>query len=339
MKGSSYWQKRQQELNNALEKDEKVLKKRLEKYYRTEERRLEKQIASYYTNYGVDNVVEYRQLLQRLSPEDYRLLMEQMDDFGAKYPEYAHLLPVRESIYRLNRLEGLEQSIQMQQLELGIKERSEVEKHLSRQAQRNFSAMTEDLGLKNVQAFNSENKSIIQSVVNTRWCEGKNFSDRIWKNHQKLADKLTKDIAAGFARGDQYSRMVSELKREFAVGRKEAQRLIYTEGTFVQNESRARACENVFEYYSIATVGDERVCDICEGEEIETAGDPVKFEDRVAGENFPPFHPWCRCGYYIVVPDKQKWIDEYVEKHGGDPELDQEQKKAIEKLLDHFVED
>ena len=43
-----------------------------------------------------------------------------MDEFEKKYPEYADLMPIRESIYKLNRLEGLQQSIRLQQRELGI---------------------------------------------------------------------------------------------------------------------------------------------------------------------------------------------------------------------------
>ena len=103
----SYWQKRQQQLNKSLEKDEERLKKRLSSYFDTEYRKLEKQIAAYYEQYGTDNVIQYRRLMEELPKEDKRLLIEQMDAFAEKYPEYAHLMPVRESIYKLIRLEGL----------------------------------------------------------------------------------------------------------------------------------------------------------------------------------------------------------------------------------------
>ena len=42
------------------------------------------------------------------------LLIQRMDEFEKKYPEYADLMPIRESIYKLNRLEGLQQSIRLQ---------------------------------------------------------------------------------------------------------------------------------------------------------------------------------------------------------------------------------
>ena len=334
MSNSSYWQRRQQQLNKALETDEAALKKRLRDIYQKEEKKLDKEIASYYINYGVDKVVEYRSLLQRLSDADYKLLMERMDDFEKKYPEYAHLMPVRESIYTLNRLEGLEKSVQVQQLELGIKEQAEVEKHLMRQAQFGFTQTMSDLGISNT--FGGVDKTIFHDIVFTKWSDGKNFSDRIWGNREKLSDTLNRKIAAGFARGDKYDRMISEVRQRFSVSRNEAYRLIYTEGTFVLNESRARACEAYFDYYGIASVGDERVCEICQVAEAETSADPVRFDARVAGENFPPFHPWCRCSYYITVPDKQKWIDDYVEKQGGDPAVSDKDREYAEEILKRF---
>ncbi len=104
----SYWSDRQEKLNKALEKDEEKLKKRLNRIYDAEARRLERQIAAYYEMYGEDNVIDYRKLLEELPPEDKRLLIEDIDEFVKRYPDYADLVPVRESIYKLDRLEGLQ---------------------------------------------------------------------------------------------------------------------------------------------------------------------------------------------------------------------------------------
>ena len=336
-KNSSYWQDRQQQLNRSLEKDEAALKKRLAGFYRTEERRLEKEIASYYANYGVNNVIEYRTLLERLSATDRQLLYERMEDFAQKYPEYAHLMPVRESIYRLNRLEGLERSVQMQQLEMGIKEQQAVQQHLERQAQRAFNQTVDGLGISNT--FGGMDKTIAHDVVMTRWVNGKNFSDRIWDNREKLADILNSRIAAGFARGDDYASMVREIRQRFDVSRKDAFRLIYTEGTFVMNESKARAVQETFEYYSLSTVGDAKVCDVCESIQDETEAEPVRFDQRMAGDNFPPLHPWCRCTFTIVVPDPSKWIDDYVAAHGGDPEANEEARREAQEALNQYEAD
>ena len=183
---ATYWQRRQQELNKSMEKDEEKLKKRLSSYFDTEYRKLEKQISQYYQQYGEDNVIQYRRLMESLSDSDRRLLMEQMDRFSEKYPEYAHLMPVRESIYKLNRLEGLQYSVRLQQLEIGAVENEQITAHLNRQAMRGVNAAAEALGFgKN---FYSNNPDITKLFVNVPWSNGENFSQRIWGNTDKLAN-------------------------------------------------------------------------------------------------------------------------------------------------------
>lgn len=308
----NYWEKRQQQLNKEMEKDEARLKKRLSSYFDTEYRKLEKQIASYYQQYGENNVIQYRRLMESLPDEDKRLLIEQMNAFEEKYPEYAHLMPVRESIYKLNRLEGLQYSVRIQQYEMGAITNKELTEHLNRQAMRGANAAAEAMGFgKN---FYSGNPDITKLFVNIPWSKGENFSQNIWKNTEKLANYLNMDIAQGFARGDSYDRLVRKLRQRFEkVSRNDAYRLIYTEGTYVMAESSMQPFVEDFERYRLSTVGDGKVCDICRGVAQET----FDIADRKPGVNFPPLHPWCRCTFTIEVDDWDKWMDDYERRHGN----------------------
>lgn len=308
----NYWERRQQELNRALEKDEESLKKRLSSYFDTEYRKLEKQIASYYQQYGENNVIQYRRLMESLPDADKRLLLEQMDEFAKKYPEYAHLMPVRESIYKLNRLEGLQYSARMQQLEIGAVENEQITEHLNRQAMRGANAAAETMGLgKN---FYSNNPDITKLFVNVSWSEGENFSEKIWKNTSKLANYLNTDIAQGIARGDSYDRLVRRLRERFSnVSRNDAYRLIYTEGTYVMAEATMQPFTEDFQKYRLSTVNDGKVCAVCRG----VAEKVFDIADRQPGVNFPPLHPWCRCTFTIEVDDWDAWMDDYERRHGN----------------------
>lgn len=308
----NYWQKRQQQLNKQLEKDEEKLKKRLSSYFDAEYRKLDKQIAAYYKQYGTDNVIQYRRLMESLSEEDKRLLMEQMDEFAKKYPEYASLMPVRESIYRLNRLEGLQYSVRMQQLEIGAVENEQIIAHLNRNAERGVNAAAESMGFgKN---FYANNPDISKLFVNVPWSNGENFSQKIWNNTTKLANYLNSDIAQGIARGDSYERLTRRLRERFSsVSRNDAYRLIYTEGTYVMAEATMQPFTEAFEKYRLSTVGDGKVCSICRG----VAREVFNISDRQPGVNFPPLHPWCRCTFTIEVDDWDKWMDDYEKRHGN----------------------
>lgn len=308
----TYWENRQKQLNRQMERDEEKLKKRLSSYFDTEYRKLEKQIGSYYKQYGTDNVIQYRRLMEELPEEDKRLLIEQMDQFAAKYPEYAHLMPVRESIYKLNRLEGLQYSVRMQQLEIGAVENEQITAHLNRQAMRGVNAAAETLGFgKN---FYSNNPDITKLFVNVSWSNGENFSERIWGNTSKLAYYLNTDIAQGIARGDGYDRLVKRLRKRFSdVSRNDAYKLIYTEGTYVMAEATMQPFVEDFQKYRLSTVGDGKVCPICRGVAEET----FDITDRQPGVNFPPLHPWCRCTFTIEVDDWDAWMEDYERRHGN----------------------
>ncbi len=312
----NYWERRQQELDKALEKDEEKLKKRLSSYFDTEYRKLEKQIAAYYKQYGTDNVIQYRRLMEELPDEDKRLLIEQMDEFAKKYPKYAHLMPIRESIYKLNRLEGLQYSVQMQQLEIGAVENEQITEHLKRQAALNANAAAETMGFgKN---FYSEDSELVKKIVNAKWCNGKDFSENIWGNIEKFANYLNTDIAQGLARGDSYERLTRQLRQRFGkVSRNDAYRLIYTEGTYVMNEARAAAFETDTEEYVFRVQYDKPRRsgwrDICD----DLNGKVFKYSERKPGINFPPMHPWCHCTATPHISDREKWMDDYERRHGN----------------------
>lgn len=312
----NYWERRQQELNKAMEKDEKKLKKQLSSYFDTEYRKLEKQIASYYSLYGIEDVIQYRSLMESLPDADKRLLIEQMDEFEKKYPQYAHLMPIRESIYTLNRLEGLQLSIRMHQLEIGAVENEKIAEHLKSQAVKNANAASETMGFgKN---FYSEDSELIRKVVNAKWCNGKDFSERIWENVEKLANYLNTDIAQGFARGDSYERLIRQIRQRFRnVSRNDAYRLIYTEGTYVMNESRAAAFESDTEEYIFRVQYDKPRRsgwrDICDDLDEKV----FKYSERKSGINFPPMHPWCHCTATPYISDRERWLEDYEKRHGN----------------------
>lgn len=309
----SYWTNRQGQLKQTAEKDEAKLRKRLSDFYDSEYKRLEKEIASYYQQYGKDNVIAYRNLLQSLSDADKRLLIERTDEFVRKYPQYASLVPVRESIYKLDRLQGLQYSVFMTQAEIAGYTNQQITTYLTKLSQQGLNIGMETLGFgKNFYAINAD---IVKTFVNVPWCNGENFSARIWNDTQRLANYLNQDLAQGFARGDSYDRLVRDIKQRFGrVNRKDAYRLVYTEGTYVMAESSLQPFIEDFEQYRLSPVLDGRTCPICRGLREQV----FDVEDRSPGVNFPPIHPWCRCTFEIVVNDWDKWIDDYVAKHSGD---------------------
>ena len=340
MKSKAYWADRQKKIFEGMEKDEAKLKQKLERLYNTEKSKFDKEVAAYYAQYGTDNVIAYRTLMQNLSSTDRDLLLKRMNDFGKQYPEYAHLLPVRESIYKLDRLEGLYTAIELQQLEIGAYEQALTKVHLEKWAN---SGYTEALGFgKNLADIASINNNVAKTLVNKKWIDSKNYSDRIWKNKVRLKNYLGSTFRDGVIRGDNYKKLVGILNEKFDTGKNEALRLIYTEGTFVINESNAQGfIENGYTKYLYSAILDKRTSDTCRG----LHNKEFELEKRKPGENFPPMHPWCRSSFEVVIEgdeDTEETLDELtIElleklKNSG---MNEEDYKEYLKILNNSSED
>lgn len=300
MQSDTYWSKRLQELDVSLSKDEKQLFSELSKYYEQEYAALDKEIAAYYAKYGEENVIAFRTLLLELPDADKQLLLQNMDEFAKQYPEFADLLPVRESIYKLNRLEGLQTSIVLQQLKIGAIEQSKFREHFEKQALKYANYAAEQLGFgTNFYRIDSE---MLQVVIGNPWCNGKDFSERIWANREALAQTLQNEIANGLIRGEDYKTMSRILQQKFEnTSQKQAERLVFTEDTYLSNEAKIRPFERnaAYTHYEYLCVEDHRTCETCRA----LSGQTFEISKRNAGLNFPPMHPWCRCTVMPVVED------------------------------------
>ena len=322
---ATYLEKKQQKLNEYAEKSEQRINDRVMRYYETEFKRLQKEIEAYYAEYGMKGVVEYRTLLQELPQEDIDLLIKRQNEFVQKYPEYADLLPIRNSIYKLNRLEGLQYSVVLNMAENAGWTNEQVKPYLDELAKRSANNAMETLGFG--ANYYKENDSIVQEFVDAPWINGKNYTTRIWENLQKDATKINNLIASGVARGDSVQKMVNELKRYFVgVPSRQIKQLVMTEATYVLNQTAKKVFEQDFDGYTYKAVMDKKTCSVCRA----LNGKWFRFDEAEPGVNYPPMHTRCRCLVSPYVEDWDAWIDGYVEKHGGDGARAERIRKRIE---------
>ena len=331
MQSDTYWSKRLQELDASLSKDEKQLFSELSKYYEQEYAALDKEIAAYYAKYGEENVIAFRTLLLELPDADKQLLLQNMDEFAKQYPEFADLLPVRESIYKLNRLEGLQTSIVLQQLKIGAIEQTKFREHFEKQVLKYANYAAEKLGFgTNFYRIDSE---MLQVVIGNPWCNGKDFSERIWANREALAQTLQNEIANGLIRGEDYKTMSRILQQKFEnTSQKQAERLVFTEDTYLSNEAKIRPFERnaAYTHYEYLCVEDHRTCETCRA----LSGQTFEISKRNAGLNFPPMHPWCRCTVMPVVEDLEM-IKSRLTSGGNDGKIEV-RFETPEKMQKHY---
>lgn len=285
----SYWEKRMIQLYAAQDKKNAKFDKKMRKEYHRLEESVKKDIASFYKRYGKDDVIEYRKLVLRLSESERDLLYQDMDNFAKKHPKYARLMPIRESIYQLNRLEGLQLNIRMQMVELGAFEQEGFEK-LLREAYENGYLSTMK-GLDNAPSFFNVNEIALQQTLSEKWISEGNFSTRIWANKERLINTLNTEIRDGIIRGDDYKQMAAIIQHRTGVGAYDTMRLVITESAFVMNQANKQAFVDAgIKRYEISAVMDKRTSPTCRGLD----GEDFDFENAKVGVNYPPFHAFCR---------------------------------------------
>lgn len=152
--------------------------------------------------------------------------------------------------------------------------------------------------------FTKLSNPIVKSAIATEW-KGSNYSKRIWKNTNRLAEVLEEVVINGLMTGISGQKMATELTSRMNVERYKADRLIRTEVNYVAGQSRKMTYEDigVEKYVFIATL-DLRTSSVCR--ELDKTVHLVS--EAEVGVNFPPMHPNCRSvdSAYIEGKDYSK---------------------------------
>lgn len=149
-------------------------------------------------------------------------------------------------------------------------------------------------------SFNEWDEELFTKLAKTKW-SGENYSARIWKNRDKLAEIIKDEIMQGFIAGKTQDEMYDVIVNEFAVSNSNARRLIRTESCYASNEMEMQSYSecNIEKYIFVATL-DLRTSDIC----ASLDGKVFDVKDAMPGKNMPPMHPWCRSTTIEYVDDE-----------------------------------
>lgn len=255
---------------------------------------IEQEMSYFYQTYGEDNIIDFRVMMDQLTEVERDLVFKNYDEFAQKYPQYSYLQPVRNNIYKLNRLEGLQMDIWHKQMEVGAIEQEELAKLLEKSYTMAYQSSMK--GLPNRGSFFSINDIAMKQTLSGRWIDGKNYSDRIWGNKDRLAKSLSTDLRNGIIRGNNYQDITRIIRKKTNVGINDSMRLVTTESAFIINQANKQAfMDEGIEKYEITAILDKRTSPTCQ----HLNGKRFRFEDAKPGINYPPFHPWCRT---TVVP-------------------------------------
>lgn len=99
------------------------------------------------------------------------------------------------------------------------------------------------IGSLDVSNFSLPNEKLMEKMFNTPW-QSDTFSNRLWKNTQKLATNLNDILTIGLTQGKTVTEMAINLNNQMNQGFNVSHRLIRTETMHYLNESAFKAYED-----------------------------------------------------------------------------------------------
>lgn len=330
MNKSNYWAKRYAELMDIeMTKAEKV-DEALQRAYFKSAQELEYKLTAWLRRYMKKNGVslpEARRQLARQDREELQWTISEyiangnaltLDDVTKKKLENASIK------YHVTRLEALQAQITMQINDLYAEEQERVQALLADIYPHSYytSLFERERVKKKLHAFNKLPEQAIRRMLEKPYTsDGLNFSDRIWKNRDKLITELNSTLLKGLIQGRNVDKqagelagkivdelkendLVNDIKKKMKNARVASTRLIITEASFFANQGVAESCKTLGadKYQLIATL-DRRTSPICQSMDLQV----FNLEERQVGVSYPPFHCYCRT---VATP-----YDEYQEEN------------------------
>lgn len=252
----------------------------------------------------------YHQAARELEGEVQRILGTYAKRFDLTPEEAAAALrePADEESraygYRVSRAEALEKAIRERLNGLGARLERETAAQREWTASKSYQSarkMMRDMTGGVVSQAVPDLQGMLRAM-DTAW-SGRNYSARIWRNTDHLAQMLEEEIEAAFLSGKSVRRMANVIMDRFGVGYRAAECLVRTETSYVQNQTAAQSYRDAgCTEYEILTASDRRTCSRCAAQN----GKRYPFTAMQAGENAPPFHPNCRCTILPVVGEEER---------------------------------
>jgi SPP1 gp7 family putative phage head morphogenesis protein len=206
--------------------------------------------------------------------------------------------------YKIDRLRALELDLQMQLTEATNGQAKGIYSTLddvSKVSQATLaSRMDKTLGL----TFNAISSNKMKQILMSDW-SGANWSERLWKDREKVGKKLTDVLQKGIPQGVSLQKMSRELRDLTGESFNNAFRLIRTEAGHIDSvvtlEGYKQAQIDLGEKlkYKYDAFLDSRTSKICR-----EMNDKIFWVDEAElGVNFPVLHPNCRSTTQLVLPE------------------------------------
>lgn len=259
----NYWAKRQLREQDAITaKTEEDIDKQLRKYYKN-------------TMQSVINSFE----------STYDKLLNTIEE-GRE--------PTPADLYNLSKYWQMQGQLKQEMQKLGDREIILLSKKFEKQ----WIDVYNSIALPSNVAFSTIDEAVAKQMINSIWLsDGKTFSQRIWKNIEKLTETLNDKLIECVVSGKKTTELKNLLQERFNVSYNQANMLVRTETANIQTQAAAQRYKDYgltkYEY-----LGREEHDIGCNCKKLN--GKIFSYAEMQTGINAPPLHPFVVAPLYLL---------------------------------------
>ncbi len=300
MPNSSYWKERFKQLEAAQNRKGADTYLEIENQYRQAQKEIEGKINTWYQRFATNNNLSMAEARRMLRDKELAELKWNVKDYikqgqaNAFNGQWIKELENASARFHISRLEALKLQTQ-QSLELMFgNQLDSIDTamkriyldgyyHTAYELQKGFGIGWDIAGL---------DQKKIEKVIRKPWAvDGKNFSERIWGNKEKLISEVHREITQDIILGRDPQKAIDNISKKMNTSKVNAGRLIMTEEAYFSSAAQKDCFQDLgVEQYEIVATLDSHTSDICQNLD----GQVFPMKDFEPGVTAPPFHVYCR---------------------------------------------
>ena len=186
---NDYWKKRTQNIMDVLDIKDQDLNAAVLKEYRAALEDITRKIDDFYEKYAQDNTLSYADAIKRIRKTDLSDYVKRANAYRESNKDNPELLKRLNAQYltaKINRLELLKLEVEFRILEASNAQVESFTEYLAKESAYIYGALAVGNAIKTL------NNAEINTILSFEW-SGANYSERIWRDNDVLANKL-KDV-------------------------------------------------------------------------------------------------------------------------------------------------
>ncbi len=299
-KHEEYWRRRFQQLEEARHKDIQSLLPDIDRVYKQAQAEMEKEIRAWHQRLADNNGVsmaEARKLLSKAELEEFKWTVEEYVKRGEENAidqRWMKELENASARFHISRSEALKLQVQ-QSLEVACgNQLDQLDASMRELYQEGYYRTAFELqkGFHVGFPIAAVDQNKLDKIIKKPWApDGKNFSDRVWRNKAKLVNEVHAELTRMCVTGAAPEAAIRNIAKKMNTSRYNAGRLVMTEAAYFGSVSQ-KDCFNDLdvERYEICATLDSHTTPLCQSLD----GKVFDMKDYEAGVTAPPFHVFCR---------------------------------------------